>query len=412
MQTGFVYAFGDSISKQIGQIEEYARAHDIKLVNRYFDGKDLSSKRKFNKMVRDALNFPPNFIITLKSRNISEDIKTLEAFEQNMKSYGIELIYLNEPVKDKIPSIVLEVGDKKMSETSTKIEENEMIFPTHHAPYGYIAEKLDTRKYKWKVVEEEKKIIRKILIGLYTDKGYSYQDIKDWLNEKNIETRRGKAWTTSSVVNILKKERLETYFNFENRLSIISKKEYDKILQRKAYNSAISIFGRTKNSSYVLTGINVRLEPIFRCKHCGGNVIGYKNSSKTWSNYVCGNYRTKGLDGCENDWYLKQDRIEDALWQVINRAYMSDERKLDYRREIIEAYELNSLAFTKGMRVLLKNLLERKIRFKDVIEAARDSEVAEQREIVRLFVDYAEMNSKTEMVHVKLFGVKEIKIQF
>jgi hypothetical protein len=98
MQTGFVYAFGDSISKQIGQIEEYARAHDIKLVNRYFDGKDLSSKRKFNKMVRDALNFPPNFIITLKSRNISEDIKTLEAFEQNMKSYGIELIYLNEPV--------------------------------------------------------------------------------------------------------------------------------------------------------------------------------------------------------------------------------------------------------------------------------------------------------------------------
>lgn len=404
MQKGFVYAFGSDVSRQFKQIENYAKAHDIKVVNRYFDAKDLSSKRKFNKMIRDAISFPPDYIITLKSDNITADRETLETFEQNMKSYGIKLIYINQD----IPSIVLEVGDKKMKQ----IKEGDHFFKTHHSPYGYRAEKIAPRQYKWEIVEEEKKILRTMLVKLYAEKGYSYQDIRDWLNEKNIKTSRGKEWTSSSVVNILKKDRLETYMGEFPELSIISKKEYEKIIQRKDYNAAVSIFGRTKNSSYILTGINVKLEPIFRCKSCGSNVIGYKNSSKTWSNYVCGSYRAHGEDECINDWYLKQDRIEDAVWQVINRTYMNNERKLDYRKEIISAYNKNSLAFTKGMRVILKNLLEKKIQFKEVIEVAREADASEQREIVRLFIDYALMDFEKQSVYMKLFGAKEIKIQF
>lgn len=432
MVTAFIYAFGIDISRQFKEIEEYANSQKIKLLNKYFDSKDLQGRQKFNKMIRDALAFPPNYIITIKSEYISKDIETLKLFEDNMLEFGIKMIYLKDNldfennkkekigdnlenrVETKVPAILLKEKELSMEKEEVKVSlENENNYrTTHHSPYGYRAKKIGQRKYIWEKEEIESDLVRKILISLYTDKGFSYQEIRDWLNENEIETRRKQAWSTSSVVNLFKKDRLQIYSGIENDIAIINTDEYDKVMERKAYNASISTFGKTKHSSYVLTGPNIRLEPIFVCKSCASNVIGYKNSSKTWSNYVCSNYRNKGHEDCSNNWYLKQDKVEDTLWQVINRAYLDKEKLKQYKLEIVKLYKTNTISFTRGMKIILKNLLEKKIEVKDIVEAARDAESVEQREIVRLFVEKVEMDNKDQVVYMKLYGARKVKVQF
>lgn len=442
MLTAFVYAYGKGISDQFKEIENYSRKKGIKLVNKYFDSKDLSGKHKFNKMIRDALDFPPNYIITLRSEYISNDKETLDIFKNTMKELGIEILYLNEinldadlknenlnefryeNIKFKIPTISLKEKEVVMNNIEVRSEQKinnqhlkkdnlKIIYKTtHHVPYGYKVKKIGQRQYLWEQEEEEVKTLRKILVNLYAENGYSYQDIRDWLNEKGIVTKRNQPWSTSSVVNLLKKDRLDIYSGIGNDLPVISSVEYDKIIKRKSYNSAISIFGRTKHSSYILTGPNIGLESMFVCKSCGSNIIGYKNSSKTWSHYICSNYRNNGTNKCSNDWYLAKDKIEDALWQVINRAYLDKENFKRYKEEILKNYKENSISFTKGMKVILKNLIDQKIEIKDIVGATRDADEEEQREIVRLFVEKIEMDNSNKTIYMKLYGSRQVKIQF
>ncbi|MDW7675375.1 MAG: recombinase family protein, partial [Bacillota bacterium] len=190
------------------------------------------------------------------------------------------------------------------------------------APYGYKTVHL-TRgqdqkgkpiiKTIWELDSETYPIVHKIIVDMFTKQQLSYRQIRDELNSKGIASPRGEYWAISTILEMLKENRLEQYTGtaiwnredkqtngrkykprnewviVENALpAIITQDQLEAALERKKLNKYNAPDGATRNSSYLLTGKNFEGNPMFTCGHCGGNIIGYGNSSHNWKKYICG----------------------------------------------------------------------------------------------------------------------------
>lgn len=95
--------------------------------------------------------------------------------------------------------------------------------------------------------------------------------------------------------------------------AIITEEELEAALERKKCNRSGAPAGATKDSKHLLTGLNFEGSPLFSCGGCGGNVIGYGNSTRNWRKYICGVNRMKGEIACISDWKVDAAWLEQKL---------------------------------------------------------------------------------------------------
>lgn len=88
------------------------------------------------------------------------------------------------------------------------------------APYGYMLKRIfvgkdrrgkDKLKSLWEINPETAPILRKIVVDWRIGEGLSYTKIRDRLNSRNIPGPEGKPWGTSTLVEILRGNRLNQY---------------------------------------------------------------------------------------------------------------------------------------------------------------------------------------------------------
>lgn len=410
MNTAYAYASGQNIGKQFEIIQAYSKKNQIKLLNQYFDSENDKTQNKFNKMIKDLFQFPPRYIIVCDENKISKDIEMVRQFKQHLSKYEVKLITIEEAsrcIKNKeIEKVAVEKNLQNLEKVEFKMHK------THHHLFGYKAIKLKSGEYIWEIEEQSTVLLRKIALELYCELNYSYNDIKLWLDENGYKTARGKEWTISSVVNILNEDKLDVYAGKQGDISIFSKEEYRQIIHTKKSNAQNSVYGRTKSSTYLLTGLNLMSKPIFKCKYCSSNIVGYKNSSGKWSKYICGKYRNEGSSKCRNDWYIEQEKLETIVWDIIKTYYVNPEYLAKYKLEMNSLIKENGSNISKNSKLLIQNIIKGHVNIGQIVEVVEEAEWDEKRELVRIFLKTLVMDDERGEVYLDFYGCGEIVIKF
>ena len=229
----------------------------------------------------------------------------------------------------------------------------------------------------WLLDEEKAPIVRKIIVEMYTENKMSYKQIRDYLNDNGIKNSKGELWSISTIMSMLKEDRLEEYtgtaiWNKENKNvigvkyntkdlwticenahpAIITGEEYQKAMERKGNKNSDKIQKIKTESPYLLTGLNVENEFLFICKECGGHVIGCSCGKKHSKKYTCANNNHKGSKSCNNNWKIEKEWLENRILHIIEEKYI----RPNNIEQIVDKlfYELNHLDNTYQQEIVRK----------------------------------------------------------
>lgn len=387
MKAGFAYARvsskdqenkGNSIPEQILRIQDFAYSNGI-TVNKIFQDTGSAyhdeNRGQFNQMIAEAIKDRPNCIIVDESSRFARTREVSAATKKLLRKHNIEVLFANEDNVNPMTSsgLWLEgIRDIKNEAHSLDISHNTIRGMNGNiknrdketgwcyknggrAAFGYQIVKLDRGtdtkgkpiiKSIWNLHPENAEIARLIIVDLYTKQEMSYEKIRDYLNEKSIPGPGGKPWGTSTLVEMLRDNRLEQYsgtafWNKENRNTvgtrfnpreewieakdahpaIITLDELDQAMVRKAKGKRDYTHSRTTDSPYIFTGTGLEGKTMFTCTSCGGSIIGYRSSSREWRKYVCGQSRYKGEAGCKHKLMINQDWLEKVVVEEIEKRY-------------------------------------------------------------------------------------------
>lgn len=166
------------------------------------------------------------------------------------------------------------------------------------------------------------------------------------MNSRNIPGPEGRPWGTSTLVEILRGNRLNQYagiyyWNKEDHNTpgkrfkdkkewvevvdahpaILTKEEVEAAQALTSSRQPRTPAARSYDSEWLLTGLNLEGKSFFTCKVCGKNVIGVRDSVRHKGKYCCGQHHYKGTAGCSNNFRLNSLFIEHRLLSEIEKVF-------------------------------------------------------------------------------------------
>ena len=369
----------NSIPEQDRRIKEFAKASDIVITREFEDGNSAfhdKNRDDFDRMVKLALIERPNYIILDDSSRFARTRKVAINTKETLRSHGIEILYASEQNIDTntvagfwvegIQEIKNEATSREISyHTKKGMSGNILQRDTEtgwcyknggKAPYGYkrvILNKGFNQKGKpvyktiWDLDENTYLIAKKIIVEMYTENEMSYEKIRNFLNSNNIPSPSGGLWSISTIMSMLREDRLEEYtgtaiWNKENKKvkgvkyneraqwvicenahpAIISKEELQQALKRKSKTSN-SEYKPKELSDYLLSGLNIEGKNLFICNECGGHIIGFSSGNKRVKKYACSTNNHKGACACSNNWKIDKEWIESNVIKIIEKNYFT-----------------------------------------------------------------------------------------
>lgn len=173
--------------------------------------------------------------------------------------------------------------------------------------------------------------------------GHGAWEIAKRLNERGIATKDGNQWQDKVVRELLKRETLVGDFvynrTYRKGTRIFTRPEeewirienlHDPILDRDTFDAIQKIFqSRKQSASRYVDETNYLLTGLLVCTHCGGKMVGRKDSKhgkNIYYRYVCNTYMKKG--GCYFH-HLRRDEVESAIIGEIKRITTADVNNLE-----------------------------------------------------------------------------------
>ncbi|WP_024983211.1 recombinase family protein [Brevibacillus borstelensis] len=173
--------------------------------------------------------------------------------------------------------------------------------------------------------------------------GYGAWEIAKRLNERGIATKDGNQWQDRVVRDLLKRETLVGDFvynrTYRKGTRIFTRPEeewirienhHDPILDRDTFDAIQKIFrSRKQSASRYVDETNYLLTGLLVCTHCGGKMVGRKDSKRgknIYYRYVCNTYMKKG--GCYFH-HLHRDDLESVIINEIKRITTADANNLE-----------------------------------------------------------------------------------
>lgn len=328
MKTAVIYArySSDSQSEQSieGQLrvcQEYAKAHDILILNTYIDRAMTGTndnRPEFQQMLKDSNKREWNFVLVYKLDRFSRNKYEMAMHKKTLKDNGVKLVSAMEYIPDTPEAIIIEsmlegYAEYYSAELSQKIKRG--MFETRQKgfyqggglPYGY---KINGRKIE---IDEEKAEIVKYIFNQYASGIYVSQIIKD-LTQKGI-LRKGKSFATNTIYGILKNEKYLGIYKHENEVidnmypKIIDNEVFEKVRAKSRKNA----YGkRSVKTIYLLRNKLV-------CGYCGHPISAETGTSKQGKkiNY----YKCSGRKRLQNNCVkttIRKDTLETfVLSQII-----------------------------------------------------------------------------------------------
>ncbi|MCL6611536.1 MAG: recombinase family protein [Peptococcaceae bacterium] len=404
-----------SIPAQLKAIRVYAHNNGIEIIDEYVDEgisafNDEGKRFAFNAMIQHAINDPDiRLILVHDSSRFCRNKYKSAAVKGELLKHGVTVIPVSSPYDPRtIDGVWRESIDETMAMTSSMVTAfHTTKGMTENAskrdpdtgycyknggrpPYGYMLKRVYTGKdrrgkdkYKllWEINPETAPILRKIVVDWRIGEGLSYTKIRDRLNSMNIPGPEGKPWGTSTLVEMLRDNRLMQYtgiyyWNKEDRKTpgkrYKDKKEWIEvsnahpaILTMEEVESALALTksrqprtpaARSYDSPWIFTGLNLEGKPFFTCKKCGGNIIGVRDSTRHIGRYCCGTHHYKGNPGCTNKIRINRIVFEKELLAQIEKVFGTPE-SIDCLVSELNSKVFNELStYTKAIAAMEKEL--------------------------------------------------------
>lgn len=358
--------FGYSIDAQLDTLRSYCNLHQKTIVGEYVDrgvsGKSIEGRYELQKLLRDANQGLFDEVLVWKINRISrrtidllkivdelsQQKITFRSFSENfetetaMGKFALQMLgAVGELERNTIVDNV-KMGMRQRARTGQWNGGKVLGYRSSQAVLG----QRHRRDSTLEIVPEEAAIVRKIF-ELYAS-GKGLKAIANQLNREGCSTKRGNAFSTDSIKQIILnpvyigKIRFNQFENWNERRRkgkndtpiivdgdhepIISEELWEKVqLLQKSKAVASS---RTFDGKYTLTGL-------LRCPQCGAAMVASRTVNKLKDGtkvirryYSCGNFKSKGSSVCRAN-SVKADYAESFVYQRIKEVINNERILMD-----------------------------------------------------------------------------------
>ena len=231
MKTAVIYAryscdqqTEQSIEGQLRVCEDYAKAHDILILDTYIDRAMTGTndnRPDFQRMIKDSAKRQFQIVLVYKLDRFSRDKYATAVHKHTLKNNGVRLVSAMENIPDTPEGIILEsllegMNQYYSAELSQKVKRGmkesrlKGNFTGGFLPYGY---KVIDHKV---LIDEERAEVVRFIYEQYS-MGVYVKDIIAALTAKGV-MNRGKQFATNTVYNILKCEKYSGIYRFNGEI--------------------------------------------------------------------------------------------------------------------------------------------------------------------------------------------------
>ena len=341
----------ESFEKQIEFFNEFTKKNGYELYKLYADegisGKQIKHRKQFQQMMQDAkLKKFDKVVVKDVSRFARNTVDLLQSIRE-LKSYGIEVDFLNngeimEGGSEFILTILGAMAQQESANMSKRVKFGKDITAKKgrvpNIVFGY--DKIPDERYTLKINEEEASIVKEIFES-YVYKGIGTTKIAWDLNDRGIRTKKTKSkWVQTSIVRMLKnpiytgrvtnKKSEVTDFITGTRKDLpeeewitVERKEM-RIISDELFNRAQDILLQRSNE-FKLNNKREKTEYVFStliyCKHCGYSFRRirrkYTEDGKEYIRWVCSGRNSMGVNHCPNTTVIDEEELLNAIKEYL-----------------------------------------------------------------------------------------------
>ncbi len=341
----------DSLEKQIEFFNEFTKKNDYDLYKLYADegisGKQIKHRKQFQAMMQDAKAKKFEKVVVKDVSRFARNTVDLLQSIRELKSYGIEVDFLNngeimEGGSEFILTILGAMAQQESANMSKRVKFGKDITAQKgrvpNIVFGY--DKIPDERYTLKINEEEAKIVKEIFEN-YVYKGMGTTKIAWELNERGIRTKKTKSrWVQTSIVRMLKnpiytgrvtnKKSEVTDFITGTRKDlpeeewIVVEKPEMGIISDELFNKAQEILAQ-RSTEFKLNCKREKTSYVFStliyCKHCGYSYRRtkrkYTENGKEYIRWVCSGRNSMGVSSCPNTTVIDEEELLNAIKEYL-----------------------------------------------------------------------------------------------
>ena len=323
MKTAVIYAryscdkqTEQSIEGQLRVCQDYAKSHDILILDTYIDqaiSGTTDNRADFQRMIKDSARKEWDFVLVYKLDRFSRDKYATAIHKKTLRDNGVKVISAMENIPDTPEGIILEsllegMNQYYSAELSQKVKRGmketrlKGFYQGGGVPYGY---KLDGRKL---VIDEDRAENVRYMFDEFS-KGVIVREIVAALTAMG-KTYRGKPFAMNTVYNILRNEKYIGIYRINDE---VLTNMYPQIVAEPIYNRVNAILKRNKRGSRS-NDTNYLLKHKLKCGYCGNNINGEYAISHTGASfyyYKCRGRKMKMAD-CHKS-TMQKDTLENLV---------------------------------------------------------------------------------------------------
>lgn len=341
----------ESFEKQIEFFNEFTKKNNYELYKLYADegisGKQIKHRKQFQQMMQDAKAKKFDKVVVKDVSRFARNTVDLLQSIRELKSYGIEVDFLNngeimEGGSEFILTILGAMAQQESANMSKRVKFGKDITAKKgrvpNIVFGY--DKIPDERYTLKINEEEAKIVKEIFES-YVYKGIGTTKIAWDLNDRGIRTKKTKSkWVQTSIVRMLKnpiytgrvtnKKSEVTDFITGTRKDlpkeewIVVERPEMRIISDELFNRAQDILSQRSNE-FKLNNKREKTEYVFStliyCKHCGYSFRRirrkYTEDGKEYIRWVCSGRNSMGVNHCPNTTVIDEEELLNAIKEYL-----------------------------------------------------------------------------------------------
>lgn len=389
---------GFSVEYQLHEIEEFCARNGIEIYNHHIDQAQTATKtagrEEFFSLINAVKDGAVDVIVVYKLNRIFRNAYESQKYRKLFRKHGVKLMSVTQQIDEdtssgRLTTNILSDIDQYQSETISDHVKSSMremarqgYFTGGTVPYGYTLEiHKHGSKIRKKYIEdaEEAQIVRDIF-EFYRD-GHSLRHIQEYLQEKEIKTRRGKDFGITTIARMLANDfyigtlryKTEGYDDvvMENAVpAIVPLDMWNPVQERKKAKKLVE--PRKRKALYSLTG---KIE----CALCGEHFFGMRSGS--WQRnkyfeyqyYVCSKRKNYRTCNCRK---VRKEKIENLLLEEIKRHVLNDFDMERIAREILDQFATNPDMISKEIKKLEKQKTKLENNLATLLQMRLDGEMS------------------------------------
>lgn len=389
---------GFSVEYQTAEIEEFCARNGIEIYHHHIDqaqsGTKVAGREEFFSLINAVKDGAVDVIVVYKLNRLFRNSYESQKYRKLFRKHGVKLMSVTQQIDEdtssgRLTTNILSDIDQYQSETISDHVKSSMremarqgYFTGGTVPYGYTLDIIKNgSKLRKKYIEdpEESKIVRDIF-EFYAD-GHSLRHIQEYLQEKEIKTRRGKDFGITTIARMLGNDfyigtlryKTQGYDDvvMENAVpAIVPLEMWHSVQERKSANKLVQ--PRKGKSLYPLTG---KIE----CALCGSHFFGMRSGS--WQRgkyfeyqyYVCATRKNYRTCTCRK---VRKEKIENLLLKEIKRHVLNDMDMERIASEILDQFATNPDMISAEIKKLEKQKAKLENNIATMLQMRLDGEMS------------------------------------